>query len=236
MRVTRSSALSKVRELTSAAFDRRWLRTQRSSTDEGQGRIVGVECYIARPDPFQFLSVLKFAFAGLCFVVCCLSKTIQSSEAEQSRGSFSDGLPPDIRALVFSTGCDPLKEFFDRDGIFGPPYILTEQVGGVSSALHVWCKARTSAADRPYTLLSISLEDGKSFQCPKELRWWNPPGGLSVSRRPRLNLSSYRSVDKPDRKSLSVKLRDVTVLVSSYDGATETFVCYKKAWYVGLTH
>jgi hypothetical protein len=148
-------------------------------------------------------------------------------------------LPRTLRADAATRGCTQVADFYDKPGRVDPPFVFgyldsEADPHGEWSAVY-WCE-RTQADERFLLVVWIgepALEAVHS--CPRTLEWRNPPAGLSIQRRARVQLSAYWPRSNPQARGPNV-VATGPLIVDSYDGAGASFFCHAGEWYVQQHH
>jgi hypothetical protein len=143
-------------------------------------------------------------------------------------------MPRDLGDYAKAKGCLPLTHFFDRPGMVNAPFVYGVFAGEVEDSAAFWCK-QAKSSDKPYLLLLKVAQSKVADGCPEYIEWRNVPGGLTVEHRSKMNLQAFRYVSSPTRATPTTILDKTSVLVNSYDGLTDVFVCYKGKWLVSST-
>ena len=137
-------------------------------------------------------------------------------------------LPRDLQFVADSLGCRIVKDFYSRTGMIEPPYVYGISSGEKESSAAFWCSGDTS--DRA---LLILVESGRSV---RRFQWWNPPGGLSLTEVPEVELMSFRRLSDPEMLGPAVTLRNARALKSEYDGVYTLFILANGEVYYRVFH
>lgn len=137
-------------------------------------------------------------------------------------------MPEDLLRIAEEQHCAQINDFFKRQGPINPPYLYGfEGINKPASAIF-WCKLADPKAAIPYRLI-ISGKPKVLGNCPNNLAWWNPPGGLSITRAQNIDFSKAHYLKDPKRSGPTTK-RIVIGILSSYDGVESTFYCHNGDW------
>ena len=143
-------------------------------------------------------------------------------------------MPRELIDYAAATGCAPIDNFFERPGMVNPPYVYGWLPGDQEKSAAFWCR-NTEKGTKPYILKFKVAKPAELRGCATAIEWSDFPGGLSVETRPRLVLNEFHSVTVPQRRGPSVEVPNARVLVSYYDGLSDTFYCYNGEWLVAST-
>ncbi len=145
-------------------------------------------------------------------------------------------MPREFVQYAATHGCIQIDEFFDKSGAINPPYLYGYLQGDREDSGVLWCKKKV-ADDKPYLLLIFLRESsGLSLTCPKQIEWWNPPGGLSLHKERVLTLNSFKKISDMHHSGPKNQRLEHNVIVSSYDGVSVVFYCHKGDWYYRMSH
>lgn len=147
--------------------------------------------------------------------------------ASTPRANAQDGvLPRDLAEVARNVGCESVRRFYDRPGMVDPPYVYGVEDGDKEASVAFWCER---VSDRSYLLVLR-----RANAAPKELRWTDYPGGLTMSEPADWNLAAFRRVDDISSSGPPITLRARRAVQSSYDGVIATFVEHDGVWYFRL--
>lgn len=143
-------------------------------------------------------------------------------------------MPEDLLRIAEGKQCSQIDDFFRRPGPVGPPYLYGfEGTANAASAIF-WCRVRDPAAAMPYRLIVVG-QPKVAGNCPADLAWWNPPGGLSIEAVRSVDLVGTRYLKDPTRPGPATRRR-VAGIMSSYDGVESIFYCYDGEWIFRTRH
>lgn len=161
------------------------------------------------------------ATAVLVLLVLCTTVRVESAEALV--------MPRDLVDFAQTAGCSPVNDFFERPGAVDPPYVYGLLPGDKEDSVAFWCKKR-APSDKPYLLLIKATNAEQLMGCATKIEWWNYPRGLSLETRTNLSLHDFHYVTEPKRSGPVSTISNAKLIVSEYDGVSESFVCYKGEW------
>jgi hypothetical protein len=165
----------------------------------------------------------------LALLICVLVATGKSALAADPLM-----MPRDLVDYAAATGCAPIDNFFERPGMVNPPYVYGWLPGDQETSAAFWCR-NTGKRTKPYSLKFKIANPAELRGCAAAIEWSDFPGGLSVETRPRIVLNEFYSVTVPQRRGPSVEVLNARVLVSYYDGLSDTFYCHKGEWLFAST-
>lgn len=150
--------------------------------------------------------------------------------------NFALAMPKDLRQAGADLGCEPIADFFKRDGQIEPDYLNSQDgrpnLDGTWRA-SFWCKPK--AKKNTYWLVFVS--NGMPYQrdgCSPIVEWFEKPRGLSIhSQKLALNLM-YELGTKRTLTSKELTLHKP--IIDTYDGSGYAFYCHEKKWYVAPPH
>ncbi len=145
-------------------------------------------------------------------------------------------MPKDLRQAGIDVGCEPVADFFNRDGQIEPDYLnLQDGRSNADGTLRAsfWCKPK----NKKQTYWLVFVSNGMPYQrdgCSPIIEWHEKPKGLSIHSQ-KLELNLMYELGK--KKNLTSK--DMTLykpIVDSHDGSGYAFYCHEKKWYVAPLH
>lgn len=141
--------------------------------------------------------------------------------------SMDGGMPSVLLHDAKARGCNPIKGFFDRDGITLPPFFFDEQ-----SENREYTAAYVCERKKQYFLVLLAVDSGSTCKQRELGLGRTMPGGLEAFPR-RLPLSTFRTLDNT---KLEIKSSDASKsthfrpLVIDYDGVQRVFYCNDGQW------
>jgi hypothetical protein len=145
-------------------------------------------------------------------------------------------MPREFVQYAEAHGCMQIEEFFDKTGAMNPPYVYGFLKGDAEGSGAFWCKKKI-ADDKPYVLLIfLRRPNVSSLTCPRQIEWWNSPGGLTVHREKVLTLDSFKKISDAHQPGSKHQRLEQNVIMSSYDGVSVMFYCHNGEWYYRMTH
>lgn len=145
---------------------------------------------------------------------------------------FVGNMPADMSKVMTTHGCRPVKDFYNRPGIYDPPYLWDYKPDGEYESAVFWCDCGT---DEEVNYVLFVLETGPNGLQVKE-RIDVPvgsilPGGLSAYEIFENELSSFVHVDNEKRiagpEGTTFSRHGI---FSSYDGVGLIFCEYEGDW------
>ena len=143
-------------------------------------------------------------------------------------------MPRELVDFAHANGCTPNDDFYNRPGMVNPPFVYGLVSGNQEDSAVFWCR-KLEKSDRPYNLMFKARDPKQLAGCPAVIEWWNPPRGLSIETRRTLALSDFRYVASPKQAGPAIAVSSAKLVLSSYDGITDAFYCYKEQWLVKST-
>jgi len=175
-------------------------------------------------------------------LLALVASTIACERAPQDRPNAPRAsnevlvVPQDLHEFAVSKACEPVRDFFRRQGVRQPPYVydILEPKHPFAGAL--WCQP---AGGQPgyYTLLFNfdSATEGMAH-CPDRIPAQRPIGGLSLIEPHDLTLDAFSYVDTtPIAGPQSARVVG-PALQSEYDGVAHIYYCYNGRWMVQHLH
>jgi len=146
--------------------------------------------------------------------------------------NFALAMPKDLVQAGTEIGCEPVADFFKRDGQIEPDYLNSQDgrpnLDGTWRA-SFWCRPKTKK--NVYWLVFVS--NGMPYQrdgCNPIVEWFEKPKGLSIHSQ-NLELNSMYELEKK-RTLTSKELTLYKPIIDIYDGSGYAFYCHEKKWYV----
>lgn len=137
-------------------------------------------------------------------------------------------LPKDLHDLAARAQCDPVPDFYAKEGVVDPPYAYGVLEGDRAQSAAFWCIRRT---DRSTRLVIAQRE-----VVIGDFKWDNPPDGMRVVELHAVQLREWRRIDDwssrgPDR----VRDRKRAIYCES-EGVQTYFIEVDGAWYFRVLH
>jgi len=146
-------------------------------------------------------------------------------------------MPRELVQEAREIGCRQVEDFFDVNGMIGPPYVYGYLPGKPGDSAAFWCE-RTKDGDRQF-LLAIRVGPGRTegaLACPRLILWNNRPGGLDIYRNPNESLNEFTYLDPPYMKGPRDQRVLHNAIRSSVPGQSTTFYCHEGRWLVRSRH
>jgi hypothetical protein len=146
-------------------------------------------------------------------------------------------LPEDLRRAARELACVEPADFYDRPGLFEPPYVLGYLSGDAEASAVFWCINKVGPPRYSLVVWRNPAErPASSLSCPSTVRWDNPPGGLSILKDVHLPLSEFWYVGSPQHRGPQGLTSQGPIIRSAYDGAGAHFYCHEGEWLVQQFH
>lgn len=140
--------------------------------------------------------------------------------------SVDGNMPSVLLHDATARGCDPVKGFYDRDGITLPPFFFDQQLDNQEYPVAYVCER-----EKRYFLVLLPVASSACKQ--RELALGHTmPGGLAAFTH-RLSLSVFHRVDNLRQEQKYRDVAEVTSfrpLVIDYDGVQRVFYCSEGQW------
>jgi len=146
-------------------------------------------------------------------------------------------MPRDLVEHSRQLGCSQVEDFFNVEGMIGPPYAYGYLPGRIEDSAVFWCEKHKDA-QRSF-LLAIAIRPGHvegALACSRVVSWHDYPGGLDIYRDPSESLDSFVYLDDPRRKGPHDKTIVHNAIRSSVPGGSTTFYCHEGRWLVRSRH
>jgi hypothetical protein len=146
-------------------------------------------------------------------------------------------MPRELVQYAKDIGCSQVEDFFDVEGMIGPPYVYGYLVGRPEDSAAFWCEKKEDG-ERTF-FLAIKVQPGKAegpLGCPRLIASKNYPGGLELHRNPNESLEEFRYVDSPNQKGPRGTAIVHNAIKSSVPGTSTTFYCQNGRWLIRLRH
>lgn len=94
-----------------------------------------------------------------------------------------DAVPRILRTAMEAMSCDPIERFYERDGVFLPPYDYLDYWQG-QSLFALACQRRGSRPQFAVALMSLTEEQevvAAKIDCPNTFEVLEMPFGISIS-------------------------------------------------------
>lgn len=146
-------------------------------------------------------------------------------------------MPRDLVEYGRSRGCEPVGDFYDRPGAFGPPYVYGYLPGRPKDSAVFWCQTGQGAGRRFWLMVKRDTTI-TSHGCADKVEWPYYPGGLSIER---VGLASGEFVylsewAGPKRVIPETAQLSGNAIQSEYDGVEFALSCYGREWIVRMRH
>lgn len=138
-------------------------------------------------------------------------------------------MPRELIEMATRSSCVAVANFFERDGMIGPPFVYGVLLGETEDSAAFWCKKKVPD-EQPYLLVVKANNPRTLCGCPATIEWRNFPGGLSVEIRSEIRLDEFHYVSNPERSGPMKQVTNARLIVSYYDGLSEVFYCHDGAW------
>ena len=127
--------------------------------------------------------------------------------------------------------CKQIDEFYNRPGLFRPPYVFDEKTLSPDPGFVYWCKrpiARDGRED-DYILVINPVGGFEDFSsCPSEIKGRGYPNGLSVEAVAETNLSSFFYLKNPKRRGPNLSPTKLSIV--SGDEISDVYYCHNGQW------
>jgi hypothetical protein len=145
-------------------------------------------------------------------------------------------MPRELVEHARDIGCAQIDDFYDVDGMIGPPYVYGYIPGGDEKSAAFWCQ-KTNGDSRQF-FLAVMVAPGtfEPWPCPRLIPWHNRPGGLGITREPDESLENFRYLDVPRAKGPRGERAIHNAIQDSKPGQDTTFYCHERRWLVRSRH
>jgi hypothetical protein len=146
-------------------------------------------------------------------------------------------MPRELVEHAREIGCTQIEDFFDVDGMTGPPYVYGYLPGRPEDSVAFWCQKRKDG-ERQF-FLAVKAKQGSlegPLACPRMIAWHNHPRGLDIYRDPNESLEEFTYLDSPKVKGPRGGRVLHNAIRSSVPGLSTTFYCHEGRWLVRLRH
>ena len=135
-------------------------------------------------------------------------------------------MPKELVEIAKSRSCEPLIDFFDREGLVDPPYALGYLLGSRDASAVFYCRRA-----REEILLMVAILDNRSkLSCPTEIPYPGSSGGLRIFHGKRVPLNQFRYMEPPHRYGPKSEFTRGPIIESYYDGVRDWFYCHNGKW------
>lgn len=146
-------------------------------------------------------------------------------------------MPRQLVEHARQVGCSQVEDFFDVNGMIGPPYVYGYLPGNTEDSAAFWCERRKNG-EREF-FLAVMVGQGRAeggLACPRLIPWHNYPGGLGLYRNPNDSLEAFTYLDPPNEKGPRGRKVIHNAIQSSVPGQSTTFYCHEGRWLVRGQH
>ncbi|SRR6266571_6630041 len=146
-------------------------------------------------------------------------------------------MPRELVEHARELGCSQVEDFFEVNGMIGPPYVYGYLPGRTEDSAAFWCE-RTKSGEREF-FLAVMVHEGRSagaLACPRLVAWHNYPGGLGLYRNPKQSLEAFTYLDAPKQKGPRDRVVVHNAIQSSAPGQSTEFYCHDGRWLVRSRH
>jgi hypothetical protein len=146
-------------------------------------------------------------------------------------------MPRELVEHANKLGCSQIDDFFDVNGMIGPPYTYGYIPGRPEDSAVFWCEKHMSNEHQYF--LAVMVHPSKStgpLTCPSLIKWHNRPGGLDIYRDPLESLAEFVYLDAPEKRGPNGRTVMHHAIRSSKPGQSTTFYCHEGRWLIRSRH
>jgi hypothetical protein len=142
-------------------------------------------------------------------------------------------MPKALVEVARAKSCEPVSDFYDRRGVFDPPYAVGFLKGTRDRSAVFFCRR---SAD--YFIVVALLDNRARFSCPTEIRYPGaPPQGLRILHGQRVPLDWFMYLDRPAYGPRNRRTTGPIIEDAEADGSTVNwFYCHEGQWLRRFVH
>lgn len=146
-------------------------------------------------------------------------------------------MPRDLVAYGRVKGCEQVRDFYDRPGVLGPPYVYGYLPGPLDDSAVFWCQTGPGAKRQVWLVVKRDRAV-RGYDCAEKVRWPLYPGGLSIERAGVASDEFFYLAewDQPKRVVPGTTQLIGHAIQSEYDGLEAMLYCYRGEWIIRVRH
>ena len=144
-------------------------------------------------------------------------------------------MPRELVGYARELGCAQIEDFFDIDGMIGPPYAYGYVPGSAEDSAVFWCEKRKGGKRQFFVAIKGKIEGGP-LACPRLIPHPDRPGGLDIYREPSDSLEEFEYLDAPRVKGPRGERAIHNTIRTSFPGQSTSFYCHEGRWLMRFRH
>lgn len=137
-------------------------------------------------------------------------------------------LPRDLQDLASGAQCDPVPDFYSKEGLVDPPYVYGVLDGERGYSVAFWCVRR---ADRSTRL--VIAQGGRVI---RDFKWDNPPDGMYLIELRDVRLREWLRIDNWSSRGPDRVVERKRAIYGESEGVETYFVEVEGEWYFRILH
>jgi len=141
-------------------------------------------------------------------------------------------MPKQLVEVARSKSCEPVSDFFDREGLYDPPYAIGYLPGNKEGSAIFFCRRGND-----YFIVIAVFDSRLNFSCPTEIPYPGaPPEGLRILHGKKVPLDWFRYMEP--HRGYGPKHLNTTgpIIEEDFDGVLNWFYCHNGRWLHRFLH